>query len=114
MSAATAHKALFRLGWVTAVAYLVVGLVVGLLPFHWKEAGVADQVLWVVFIAGGGLLVIAGLRSIETSPRLGATLISVGGFAGALALFWTLLAPLAAVALTVLSIRAARRSRAAT
>ena len=107
-------KALYRLGWVTAVAYLLVGLVVGLLPYHWKEAGVTDQVLWVVFIAGGGLLLIAGLRSIEDFPRLGATLISVGGVAGALPLFWTLVGPLAALALIVLSIRAARRASAAT
>ena len=112
MRTGTTHKALFRLGWITAIAYLVIGIVVGVLPYHWKEAGIADQVLWVVFIAGGGLLLIAGLRSIEHSPWLGATLVSLGGVAGAVPLFWTLVGPLAAIALIVLSIRAARRASA--
>lgn len=103
------HKALFRLGWITAIVYIAVGLVVGLLPYHWREAGVADQVLWVIVITGGGLLLIAGLRSIERSPRLGAVLISLGGVAGAVPLFWTLVAPLVAIALIVLSILSARQ-----
>ena len=114
MSTEATHKALYRLGWVTAGAYLLIGLVVGLLPYHWKEAGVADQVLWVVLIAGGGLLLITGLRSFEHSAWRGATLVSLGGVAGAVPLFWTLVGPLAAIALIVLSIRAARRTRAAT
>ena len=102
-------KALVRLGWITAIVYIAVGLVVGLLPSHWKEAGAADQVLWVVFLAGGGLLLVAGLRSIERSPWLGAALISLGSLAGVAALFWTIVAPLAAIALIVLSIMTASR-----
>jgi di/tricarboxylate transporter len=105
------HKALVRLGWITAIVYIAVGLVVGLLPSHWKETGAADQVLWVVFLAGGGLLLIAGLRSIERSPWLGAGLISLGGLAGVAALFWTIVVPLAAIALIVLSIMTASRMR---
>ena len=105
------HKALVRLGWITAIIYIAVGLVVGLLPSHWKEAPVADQVLWVVFLAGGGLILIAGLRFIERSPGLGAVLISLGALAGVAALFWTVVVPLVAIALIALSIMSARRTR---
>ena len=96
-----------------AVPPLLVGLIVGLLPYHWKQASVADQVFWVVFLTGGGVLIIAGLRSFDRSPWLGAALISIGGLVGAVALFWTLAAPLAAIALIVLSVMNARRVSAA-
>jgi len=44
VSPKTRHKVLLRLGWLTAVANRLIGIVVGLRPDHWREAGVADQV----------------------------------------------------------------------
>jgi hypothetical protein len=105
-------KALVRLGWVVAVVYAVWGLVVGLWPSHWEEASVTEQVLYVVFMVGGASLVVAGLRYFRNSPWAGAVLISVGGLLGAAPVFWSIAAPLAAIALVVLSIRDARRASA--
>ena len=62
MSTQTPSTALLRLGWVAAIIYLGFGLVLGFLPSHWDEASMTDQVLYIVFLVGGGLLLIAGLQ----------------------------------------------------
>ena len=102
------HKALFALGWFAAAAYILAGVVGGLWP-RWDEAASSDRIVWVVLLLGGGLCVAAGLRLVARKPWAGAALVSVGGLAGALVLFWTLLAPLLGIALVVLSIVHARR-----
>ena len=110
MDARSLWKSLLILGAAAGTAYLVAGILGGAFwPSHWEEASRADQVLWLVFLAGGGVLVLTGLRLFERSPRTGATLISVGAVAGAVPLFWTLAVPLVAIALVVLSIKYARR-----
>ena len=113
MSTQTPSAALLRLGWVAAIIYLGFGLVLGFLPSHWDEASLTDQVLYIVFLVGGGLLLIAGLRLFSGSPVVGAVLVSIGGLAGAAPLFWTLLLPLVAITLVVLSVLDVRRVRAA-
>jgi hypothetical protein len=65
-----------------------------------------------VFLVSGALLLVAGLRLFSRRPGVGAVLVSIGGLAGAVPLFWTLLLPLVAIALIVLSVRDARRARA--
>jgi hypothetical protein len=65
-----------------------------------------------VFLASGALLLVAGLRLFSRRPGVDAVLVSIGGLAGAVPLFWTLLLPLVAIALIVLSVRDARRARA--
>jgi hypothetical protein len=112
MSTQTPSAALLRLGWVAAIIYLGFGLVFGFLPSHWDEASLTDQVLYIVFLVGGALLLVAGLRLFSRSPGVGAVLVSIGGLAGAAPLFWTLLLPLVAIALIVLSVRDVRRARA--
>jgi hypothetical protein len=67
-----------------------------------------------VLLAGGGAALLAGLRLFERSPWAGVTLVSVGAFAGALVLFWSVLVPLLAITLVVLSVVSARRVAAAT
>ena len=113
MSTQTPSVVLLRLGWVAAIIYLGFGLVLGFLPSHWDEASLIDQVLYVVFLVGGALLLIAGLRLFSGRPAVGAVLVSIGGLAGAAPLFWTLVLPLAAITLIVLSVRDARRAQAA-
>lgn len=95
-----------------AIIYLGFGLVLGFLPSHWDEAPLTDQVLHIVSLVGGGLLLIVGLRLFSHNPVVGAVLVSIGGLAGAAPLFWTLLLPLAAIALIVLSVLDVRRARA--
>ena len=105
----TVEKGLVVLGFFTAVAYLLVGIIGGLSLSHWDEASTSDQVLWAVLLVGGGILLLAGLRISRRSPWVGFVLISVGALAGALPIFWTLIAVVVAVALVVLSFLYARR-----
>jgi hypothetical protein len=103
-------KWLFGLGAFVAVAYLLVGVIGGLWPGHWDEASALDEILWYVFLVGGGALLLAGLWFFQRSPWTGAVLVSLGAIAGGLALFWTVLAPVLAIALVVLSVLCARRN----
>jgi hypothetical protein len=110
----TVEKILVVLGTFVAVAYVIIGIIGGLLSSHWEEAsGWSDRIVWVVLLVGGGVLLFLGLRMSRRSPWLGATLISIGAVAGALPIFWTILALLLAVTLVVLSIMYARRATGA-
>lgn len=113
MSVPPGTKPLFVLGYVAAAVYLLSGLILGFLPAHWDEAGVLDQVIWIVLSLGGCLLLLLGLMVFERTPRRGAILISLGGILGAAPLFWTVLTLLMAVALVALSVIYARRLTAA-
>jgi hypothetical protein len=103
-------KALFGLGAVAGVAFILVGIAGGVWPGHWDDAPASDQILWIVFGVGGGVAVLAGLRLLQRSPWGGATLVSLGAIAGALPIFWALLPVLVAIALVVLSVLYARRA----
>jgi hypothetical protein len=109
----TVEKVLVVLGTVVAVVYLLAGVVVGLWPSVWDDTGTGDQIFWIVFLVGAGLLILAGLRMSNRSPWPAAALISVGALAGALPTFWTVIAPIVAIPLVVLSIVYARRKAAA-
>ncbi len=110
----TVEKVLVVLGTFVAAAYVLIGIIGGLLSSHWEEAsGWSDRIVWVVLLVGGGALLFLGLRMSRRSPWLGAALISVGAVAGALPIFWTLIALVLAIALVVLSIiYAVRATRA--
>ena len=110
MDARSLWRSLFILGALAGAAYVLAGILGGAFwPSHWEEASRADQVLWLAFLAGGGVLVLAGLRLLQRAPWTGAALVSLGAVAGAVPLFWTLAVPLVAIALVVLSIKYARR-----
>ena len=104
----TLEKALVVLGFFVAAAYLLVGIIGGLSLSHWDDA--SDQILWVSLLVGGAILIVAGLRISRRSPWGAAALISVGALAGALPIFWTLIAVVLAIALVVLSFLYARRT----
>jgi len=102
------------IGWFLVLAYVAFGTLIGLNPSHWDEASTSDQVFFVLFSLGGALLLVVGLRLGGLGARWpAAVLISVGAIAGAMAVFWTLLLPLLAIALVVLRIRRAQRATAA-
>lgn len=103
------RSALFWLGGLTGVAYVLAGVLGGWWPGHWDDAAAGDQIIWIVLLVGGGVALLAGLRLIERSPRWGAILVSVGAVAGALVLFWTVIVVVVAVALAVLSVVYGRR-----
>ena len=107
------QRALSALACVTGILYLVVGIAGGIWPGHWDDTGAAAQILWFVFGIAGGVLVLAGWRLIGRSPKLAATLISLGGVVGALPIFWTIVPLLLAIALIALSVLYVRRTSAA-
>jgi di/tricarboxylate transporter len=109
----TVEKVLVVLGAFVAAAYVIIGIIGGLWASHWEEASTSDRVIWTVLLVGGGILLFLGLRMSRRSPWLGAALISVGAVAGALPIFWTILALVLAIALVVLSIMHARRAAGA-
>jgi hypothetical protein len=95
---------------VVAIAYVFAGIAGGIWPGHWDDAAASDQILWVVFLVAGGVLILAALWLFTRSPWGGAALISLGAIAGALVVFWTIVALLAALVLIVWSIVEARRT----
>lgn len=103
------RTALFWLGTITGVAYLVIGALGAWWPGHWDDAAASDQILWGALLIGGGVALLAGLRIIERTPRWGAILVAVGAVAGALVIFWTVIVILVAVTLAVLAVVYARR-----
>jgi hypothetical protein len=107
-------RAFVLFGGVAAVAYIIVGIVGGIWPSHWEDASASDQIVWIVLLLGGGVLVLAGLRMFARSPWGGAALVSVGAILGALPIFWTIAALVAAVVLIVWSVITARRMAGAT
>jgi hypothetical protein len=110
MRAWTVQRTRIVLGTVLGVIYVIAGIVVGLWSSHWDSSSTGDRLLWLTFLVGGGVVVLLGLRLFERSPWPAASLISMGALAGALAIFWTIAAPVAAIALVVLSVISARRA----
>jgi hypothetical protein len=103
------RKALFVLGALAGVVYILVGVVVGSLPAVWEDTETGGRVAWIVFLVGAGALLLLGLRIFDRAPRSGAALVSLGAIIGGLILFWSIAAPVAALALIGLSIACARR-----
>ena len=106
-------KLLFGIGTVLGILFVLAGVVGGLWP-RWDDAGAGDQIVFIALLAGGGAALLAGLRLFRSSPRAGAVLVSLGAVAGALVLFWSVLVPLLAITLVVLSVIHWRRLTAAT
>jgi hypothetical protein len=74
----------------------------------------SDLAFWLVFLVGGGALVLIGSFVLGSRPVLSAVLTSVGALAGAVAVFWSVIVPVLALALVVLSIARVRRAAAHT
>ena len=102
------RTALFWLGTVTGIAYLVIGVLGAWWPGHWDDAAASDQIMGSP-PRRGGAAVLAGLRIIDSSPRWGAILVAVGAVAGALVIFWTVIVIVVALTVAVLAVVYARR-----
>jgi hypothetical protein len=70
-----------------------------------------DGGLWFWFgtLVGGGALVLAGLATPVRHPNIRRSLICVGSVAGVLATAWTVVVPLVAVAVVVLTLHEPRQ-----
>jgi hypothetical protein len=109
MRGSSARKGLFVLGTLAGAVYILVGIVVGAWPSVWEETETGGRVVWIVFVTGAGVLLLLGVQIFDRSPRSGAALVSLGSIIGGLILFWSVVAPIAAIALIALSILCARR-----
>jgi FtsH-binding integral membrane protein len=96
-------------GLALAAVYAIAGIA-GMLA-DWETG---ETILWVVFLVGGGLLIVVGQRLFDASPTLAGILASVGAAAGGFALFWLIVVPLAAAVVIALSVAIARQTSAAT
>ncbi len=94
------------LGNVLAVGYLAAGI------GGWiGDVADGDLAFWLAFLVGGGVLLLAGLYA--NVPRPIALLLAVvGALAGALALIWTIVVPLLAIAFAFLLVTRSRRNAA--
>ena len=114
MRTSSLGTAVFVLGAILALAYLA-GAVLGAVLVDWDDdGGDTDRAFWMIFLLGGCVLLVAGLVLAARSRWLAAVLIVLGAVAGAIATFWTIVVPLAVIALVVLTIMWARRSETAT
>ncbi len=114
MRTSSLGTAILILGGLLALAYLAAAVVGGLLIDWEDDGGSADRAFWISFLIGGSVLLVAGRLLADRSRWLAAALISLGAIAGAIPTFWTIVIPLAAIALVVLAVLWARRPRAAT
>jgi len=106
---ATATKVL---AVVLGVGYIAAGVVGA--AFGVTDGDGSDLAFWLVLLVGGGALVLIGSFVLGSRPVLSAVLTSVGALAGAVALFWSVIVPVLALALVVLSVFRARRAAAHT
>jgi hypothetical protein len=94
--------------WIAATM-AATGLAFGILKAlfgDWDSTG--DRVVLAALVAGGGALIAIGLLAFSRAPWIGATLVSVGAVTCATGVFWTLLLPVLALVLVVLSFLHAR------
>jgi hypothetical protein len=100
-------RALFVIGGLLALASVVVGLIVGL-GDEWDSN--RDRGLWLAFTLGGAAVLAGGLwYASRTRSPTAAALIVVGALMCGLATFWSIVMPLAAVAVAATAIVWARR-----
>jgi len=92
---------------VLGVGYIAAGVVGA--AFDVTDGAGSDLAFWLVFLVGGGALVLIGSFVLGSRPVLSAALTSVGALAGVVAVFWSVIAPVLTLALVVLSIARARR-----
>lgn len=104
--------AILVLGGLLALASLVLGLLIGF-DEDWDSTG--EQVLWFVLTVGGAVVLLAGLWYASRSRSLAAVvLVVLGALMAGVAVFWSIVMPLAAIALVVLTILWFRRPTVAT
>ena len=98
--------ALLILGSVLAGASVLLALIVGAVADFDRSS---DRGFWIGFLLVSGILIFAGLWSINRNAWLGVGLIVVGSICGSIAVFWSIVYPLVAIVVIVLAVLWARR-----
>jgi hypothetical protein len=110
MGTSRALKSLRIVGWLTAALFVVVGIA----EATYANGTRAHQTLFFVALTFFAALIVAGMNVLQRRPRLGAALTSLGAILGGIALFWTGVALLLAIAIVTLSVVCGRRLAAQT
>jgi hypothetical protein len=106
MQRANITAAAFWLALVLGVGYAAAAIVGWIADV--TDGDGSDLAFWLVLLLGGAVLILAGLFVARRWSWASAALVSIGAAAGALALFWSILVPVAALVLIGLAVSAAR------
>ena len=98
--------AILVIGGLLALAAAVLGIVIGL-GDDWDSNG--ERAVWFVLTVGGAVLLAAGLWYDGRSPGIATALIVIGALMCGLVVFWSIVMPIAAIAVAVLAVMWMRR-----
>lgn len=99
-------RAAFPLALFLALGYAVAGIVGWIADV--TDGDGSDLAFWLIFLLGGAVVLLAGLFLVARWSSASVGLVSVGAMAGAVALFWSVIAPVLAIVLIVLAVVAMR------
>jgi len=91
--------------WLTlglALLYIAAGIAETVRAVTTGDGGL---LFWLGTLVGGGTLVLAGMAVPSRHPNVGRTLVCVGAMMGVLATAWTIVVPLIAVTVVVLTLQ---------
>lgn len=103
----TLATATLVLGLVLGIGYIAAGVIGWIADVDDGDA--SDLAFWLILLCGGGAMLLAGMFLARSPAWLSTALVCVGALAGALALFWSVIVPILAIALVVLVVRRTRR-----
>ena len=106
MKGDTLSRVTLGLGVLLGVGYVVAGIVGWIADV--TDGDGSDLAFWLVFLCGGGLLLLIGMFGATSSKWLSVVLVVLGAAAGALALVWTIIVPILALILIGLVVFRAR------
>lgn len=95
------------LGLLLGIGYIAAGLIGWIADV--TDGDGSDLAFWLTFLVGGGVLVLLGTWGREAWRWGAVALLTIGALAGAVALIWSIIAPLLAVVLIALAIVSVRR-----
>jgi hypothetical protein len=99
--------AAYVLALILGVGYAVAGIIGWIADV--TEGDGSDLAFWLIFLLGGAALILAGLFLTPRWSTTSVVLVSLGAAAGAVALFWSVIVPILALAPIVLAILTTRR-----
>jgi hypothetical protein len=90
-----------RLASFLGILFLLFGIAEVIRVVGWGGSGLA---FWLLSLCGGGALILIGTFGVQGRPWLSCTLVAVGCLAAAVATMWTLILPILALTLLVLTL----------
>jgi hypothetical protein len=94
-------RAVKGLAWFLGVVFILFGIAEVIRVVGWGGGGLA---FWFLSLCGGGALILIGTFVITQRPWLSLTLVAIGCLASTIATMWTLILPILAIALLVLTL----------